>query len=507
MGENFKRFKIKALKTRIAKSVMAALASGLLVFGALGLLVTFEAVGLSAIWRVLISLGTACIFFLAVWFTHSTNDKAIARRLDSELELKERTVTMLGFLDEETSIHELQRIDADAALAGKKLRGFGTRSIPIYLTALLLSIGVFISSFVVKAPEAPPPSDTDEPFSITDLQAAAIEELISYVRESEMDFPYRENIALSIEDLLSSLYECHTVREKDILVADTMNFIFAETDISSYALEVTVALWESDIEACKRLAETLNYYSWPKADEYDKFTSLLDSFRESLAHHDALDDAPDETLMRTETELLYLKLSSSIPEALKKAGIHSEDSLSLVLTRLSSADENREDGTRVWGFSTLAEYIAKAGYLDAERELGATLVALGGELFRSLGEHKVNTDTGEYAMKRLGEILHSDVPEFERPRFIDNNGDTSFPGDGEGGGGSIGGDRVFGSDDTVLDPLTGKYVKYWEILGRYAAVMQRKLEEGTLTDDDRRALEKYFDILYNGFEDSIKDEE
>ena len=31
MGENFKRFKIKALKTRIAKSVMAALAAGLLV--------------------------------------------------------------------------------------------------------------------------------------------------------------------------------------------------------------------------------------------------------------------------------------------------------------------------------------------------------------------------------------------------------------------------------------------------------------------------------------------
>lgn len=504
MGENFKRFKIKAKKTRIAKSVMAALASGLLVFGVLGLLFSFEVAELDAYLRVLLSIGAACISFFTVWFANGTSDKAIARMLDRELLLKERAVTMLGFLDEDTSIYELQRMDADAALEGKNVKGFGTRSVPIYLTALVLSLGVFVSALVVKAPEAPP-VDTDEPFSITELQAAAIEELISYVRDSRMDFPYRENIALSIEDLLASLRDCTTEREKDVLVADTMSFIYAQTDISSYALELMVSLWQSDIDACKRLAEVLNYYSWPRADEYDRFSSALEGFRVSIAHPGALDETPDETLMRTETQLLYLKLASAIPDALDKSKIHNEDSLYTVLSRLASADENREDGTRVWGFSTLAEYIADAGYSDAERELGATLTALGSELFRSLEDHKVNTDTGEYAMKRLGDILGSEVPEFKRPGFIDGDGGASFPGDGEGGGGAIGGDLVFGGDDTVLDPLTGKYVKYWEILGRYASIMQRKLEEGGLSDAERHALEKYFDILYNGFEDSDKD--
>ena len=53
----------------------------------------------------------------------------------------------------------------------------------------------------------------------------------------------------------------------------------------------------------------------------------------------------------------------------------------------------------------------------------------------------------------------------------------------------------------VLDPMTNKYVEYGTILERYYKLMFGKVEDGDYTEQEKEAMEKYFAILYGGFEE------
>ena len=134
------------------------------------------------------------------------------------------------------------------------------------------------------------------------------------------------------------------------------------------------------------------------------------------------------------------------------------------------------------------------------RELDATVTALTSAMFSALEQHKINTDTGEDAMKRIADILDCEHPAFKRPELIDPPApDDSTPGEEGGGGGAMGGGAVYGSDDLVLDPYTNTYVEYGTILEKYYALVFGRLQEGGYSDEDKAALEKYFAILYGGF--------
>ena len=129
-------------------------------------------------------------------------------------------------------------------------------------------------------------------------------------------------------------------------------------------------------------------------------------------------------------------------------------------------------------------------------------------IFKSLSDHKVNTDTGEYAVTRICNLFGYKAPAFERPRLINSSIDSDGGNDeGGGGGGAIGGGATFGSDDLVYDPNTGEYVEYGEILARYYAIMYGKVDAGAYTEEEKTALEKYFAILQDGFPDEKEEGE
>ena len=65
----------------------------------------------------------------------------------------------------------------------------------------------------------------------------------------------------------------------------------------------------------------------------------------------------------------------------------------------------------------------------------------------------------------------------------------------------IGSGAVYGSDDLLLDPITNTYVEYGTILDKYYALMFGKVEEGNYTEQEKEAMEKYFAILYGGFDE------
>jgi hypothetical protein len=267
------------------------------------------------------------------------------------------------------------------------------------------------------------------------------------------------------------------------------------------------ALWGTNAQAARRLAKALNYYDWPKTNDWDRFVEKMSDFKSGFVHKDAETPDADKQLIIDETKNTFAMLSIGILSSLEAAEVDNEDELFTVLLRLASAKEINPDGTRVYGMKTLSEYIVEAGYDKAQRELDATIKALNGDIYRALSGHRTNTNTGEYAMTSIASIFGVKAPDFKRPQLVEF--ETESGGSGEGGGtsGGISGGPSYGSDDKVYDPYTNRYVEYGTILDKYYSIMFNKLQGGSYTEAEQKALEEYFKILYGGFEDETNDNE
>ena len=501
MGENFIKFKNKAFKIRLFKSISPALALGFFVAGILMLLAELELIGERKLLYSGIGVAAALVLGGVLFLLFRLSDIELARRLDSELSLAERVETMLEFSAEESAIHRLQREDANERLASISPKFLKIKCLWIHITALVLGAAMLVTSFVYTKPEPPAPPVIEEEFKITEIQIKAMNELISSVAASEMASPYRENTVSVLSALLETLKATETVRAKNEAVNTAMKTILLETDNSSAAVELMNALWEADRPEIKSLAKAINYYDWPKLDEWDKFTSEVMEFRAAFVNSSYVSQASEDDKINAETELAFLKASTAIVQSLTASQISETDALTLVLTRLALAEEENGDGTRVYGLKKLSALVVSLGYTSVQRELDSTVGILSGDLFAALSAHKVNTDTGENAIKKLGSIFDCVPVRFERPAFIEASGGGGSSSDDEGsGGGGIGSGTEYGSDDLVLDPYTNTYVEYGVIIKRYYKLMFGGLQNGAYTEDEKDAMEKYFAILYGGFD-------
>ncbi len=506
-AQSFKRIMRRTMVLRIFKSALLGLAIALPLLGILFMLNRFEISTLKPLWNSLICVGAFAFVSAGAFFALLQTKKSIAMRLDKEHKLSEKVQTMLAFSSKEGPILDLQRQDASKAIASVKNSVIGIKRLWIYVIAFILGLAVCIVSFFfnpIPEPPAPPPPET--PFAVTELQLTAISDLIDYVNASEMQEPYKAKTALALTALYNEIQEAETITQRDETIQKAMDEIYLQTDQSSGAVELMNALWRTNAQAARQLAKALNYYDWPKAKEWERFTEQITDFRQSFVHEGATAEDADEALIVEETKNILLTLGTGILSSLENAQMDSQDALYIVLVRLASAKEENADGTRVYGMQTLAEYIVENDYTKAQRELDATVTALSSEIYRALSQHKTNTDTGEYAMTTIANIFTVLAPEFKRPELHDSTSGSTGDGDGEGTGGGISGGPTYGSDDKVYDPFTNRYVEYGKIIDKYYSIMFSKLQGGSYTDEEQKALEEYFKILYGGFGDTNENE-
>ena len=109
-------------------------------------------------------------------------------------------------------------------------------------------------------------------------------------------------------------------------------------------------------------------------------------------------------------------------------------------------------------------------------------------------------------MTRLASLFKVPLPEFERPEFVKTGESVEIGGSSSGednnenkpSDGGVGEGATFGSDDLVLDPLTGKLGPLGDLIHKYYAIMNEKLDGDLYTEEQKAIIKKYFDMLYYG---------
>ena len=479
----------------------------MLTAGVLMILSKLEIITLLHLFSALIGIGAALAVGVPVFFLLGGSDASFARRLDSELGLNERVQTMVAYRDASGEMLELQREDTEKTLAGFSLKELRIKRIAIYIAALCVGLACLAVGIFMTKPAEEPDAAPVAPFELSAMQKAGLAELIAYVDASDMDEPYRTEIKDELIALLDGLTNAKTEPEMQAALAGSLAAITRATYDSSAMTEILDALWATDNKQIKALALALDTSDWTEAydaynwgdfaEKYEQFEGAFDfaSLSES--------ENPTESELKLQIEWALEDFAIKSHSALDASGISKDDILYASLARLTSADNSAAPENAFVGLEVIFGSRDGKTYGQLYDEVRNAVSCMGDEFYSVISHQKANADIGEYVLKKLALLFSVMIPEFERPTLKEstqsggNNDDEQT-----GNGGGVGSGPTFGSDDLVLDPVTGKYVTYGTLYATYSAIMIEKVNDGryAYTDEQIKAIEKYFALLYSGLE-------
>lgn len=494
----FLKFKRRKTTMRVVKAVISGLSSGLLAFGVILLLCKFAIID----FEILIPICVGMVLALAVggltFAFDAFSDKDFAEELDELFDLKARVQTMVEYNGDEGEVVSLQREDTEGALSNIPLKAYKFKKIWIHITALVLASAIFTTGFVVEDRRNIIPPEEIVPFELSDVQRSGLLELIKSVEKSEMEDEFKTPLVNELNALLAKLENIHTEPDMQITLAESMAIITSITYDSSTATEMLNALWDSKDVNLRHLAKVLDTSSWNSPDWGDFAEKLIDFIIILTGEEDKSEGA---TVGTERIKWSLDSMNTKIDIVLKNSGLSEDDKMYVAVDDLFHRP--------IVGFEEMIAQLDGMSDEDARALLENSLNIMSEDVYAAISQNRVNAVTGEYAMTRLAALFLVPVPEFERPEFVKtgepadpNNGDVGNNNDkGQTGPGGVGKGESFGSDDEILDPQTGKYVKYGDLIHTYYTIMFEKLQSDSYTEEQKEAIVKYFELLYGGLEE------
>ncbi|MBR7116413.1 MAG: hypothetical protein IKC87_01735 [Clostridia bacterium] len=502
MGANFLRFKNKAFIIRLSKSILSGAAVGTLTAGVLLLLMKLMVMELIP-WIVIVSgLGGAMLSFGLSFLLLGGSDMTLARRLDTEFSLKEKVRTMVEYRDGEGAMLAIQREDAEESLSRIPTKSFKAKRLWIYIVAVCLGAAMLLVG--IFAPDQRKP-DEDEivPFELSAMQRAGINELISYVDGSGAEAAVKSALKDELAKLLEQLEDAETVPEMQAILSTSLTEITKITYDSSSVTEILTSMWTGADALMRVFAKSLDTSKWDEP-EWGDFAEGFMAFRNELGYTGEAETSTEDELiadLRWKLDAICLKTDNS----LKNSRIAEDDKLYAVIARFLYADGVSSDGKSLSGLKKLLTSLDSMTHAQALIELDHTFEVMSNEIYAVLAELKINANTGEYVLSKLSVLFGAPIPKFERPNLKDpgESGSNDEDKDEDSVGGGVGEGVQYGSNDLVLDPITGKYVEYGTLYSAYNALMIEKLEgpQCSYTEEQKKAIQKYFALLYSGFDD------
>ena len=500
MNKSFLKFKRKLMAQRVARSIMLGGAAGMALGGIALFLSKRDLVGFEPLISLIIGLGGALLVGLIVFLLGRRSDKSIAEELDKKFGLKARVQTMVEYEKEQGDMFEMQRQDADDQLAKIPLSAYRFKRIWIPIVSLVLAAAILVGAVLTENIRGYIPPEEVEPFTLSDLQAAGLDELIRYVEGSALEEEYRVPMVEELRGLLARLRSIETKPEMIEAMTLSMAHLTEITYESSTATEMLNAIWDSGDVSFRYLAKVL--------EGGNKSTADWGDFAEKLAEYIGILMGDNETAEDAVKGVAKLKwaidsMSTRLDMVLENSGLSENDEMYLTVKNIFDH--------QLIGLRKVRKQLDNLDDDGARETLTQSFNLMSEDIFAAVNLNRTNAAVGEYAMTRLASLFGVPLPEFERPEFVKKNlsVDGSVGSDQDDGkegvhGGGLGTGATFGANDMVLNPLTGEYVNAGDLLNIYNALMFEKLEGNLYTEEQKLMIKKYFDLLFSGLDEEGK---
>lgn len=508
---DFDKIKKRYLLSVIIKSVICGISFGLFVVGLLLLILKLQGIPFNIGYYILIGVICAILCGGITFLIFKPTNKKVAKAIDNDYTLKERVQTSLVFSRENGAVVQLQRDDANEKIANLPKTGIRFSKVWQYFLIGVLSVALIVTALFIPAKtvegETPDPGIDNPTSEITEYTIVGVREIIENVKLSNLDEETKGSTVDALERFLASL-EDYFNRDEEMSLNIVYNIISQTEDIITGATSfarISNALLNAEQTTLANIllrgGESYKKYSIKEFNQTrDFYTSRLEIIDSAIA--EAVTDFRKEFIL-TISDGLVDKLNASataIVGAISSCGVATTEALYESIVYFATD-------------LSLCAVDVVAGAFDDVGVQGALDVLvndLNSEISPELAVQSYYYSVNAYISSRLKTLFG--IPQDDNPGGSGDDDDNpgNNPGDdddntsdNQGSGGYGDGTIQYPSDDQVYDPRTGKTPKYSEVLGDYYAMVQEYLQENgeagddrTLTDEQRKIIEAYFNALF-----------
>ncbi len=464
--ESFNKFKKKIMLEVLLKSIMSGLSIGLISFSLPFIYIKVKGIEFNILLLVLIAFGILLVTFGLSYLFLKPNKIMIAKRIDKELSLNQKVQTMIEYEKEDNFMINLQRENTLSILDGISIKNLSMKLGIFAFIILGLSCACCITSFAIPAYEEPeviiPTEETpDLDYELDNWQAMAILGIIEVVEESDIDDGLKTKYIDSLNGLLNDLEDASKVSQMKTIVIGVIDYVKLELDKLNTNNEIFSVLRQSDNSLITQLGVKINVLN------SDDVYNLFDNFKLQVTDLDSLKS-----------------LDSSFGKLLRNSNLNKEDLLCKYLIEFCDDLKNIQSGS------------------DITESVGIVVVKHREKIIDEINKQAINSEIALYIEEELVEIfgLYEDVNdddfEDDDPNFDEDDDKKNENQDNQGGLGT--GDVIFGSNDLFFDPNEGQ-VEYGDVITKYYGELMSKINDGTISEEERKYLEQYFDILFGDF--------
>lgn len=464
MGNNFKKIKVKFIVESLLIALFISILLGLLISSILVL--TYKQLGLEydILLFVLCSVGVFLVSFIVSFIILKPNDIKVAKRIDKQMNLKEKISTMLEYEDKEGYIITKQREDA-----ADKLNNLSVKKIKMHFNKYLLILPLIVLPFCLtsilvdsKFEETKPP--IEEPISGDPYIIEQIKDLIREVNEDvNLMYPVKEAYVLHLEGLIEAIDVADISRAKEV---EAVNLTITNISLSSSILnsidDISLALSNSNLTEAHVLGTALASY------DRERINSALEDIRSYLNSPSA-----------RQRQLNYEELINDGFQLVDNERLDADDELYVEFTNLKN---------------NLAEAITATTtyYSDLENVINNAKKAFEEAVIRQV-ETLYMANYLEERLIAIFELPNNDEP-INPPVPNPPSGDEE-PTDPDNGGGGGHGDTIYAGDDIFYDPDEG-LVPYYEVIAKYSAYIEGLVQDGVISEELANYYIEYFNNLY-----------
>ena len=471
MENNFYNFKKKFFLESILKSVGFAVSLGFITISLPLLYIKIKGLEFNTLYLILIGLGVSLITFGILFLILRPTNKKIAKRLDKELDLKQKVQTMIEFEKEDTFMANLQRENTMDILSKFSLKSITMKFSVFFIVLLAITTSLCITAFAVpnsKDLNPGPTGPVDPDYNLDSWTARAIKDLIDTVKESSIDETLKTKYVSELENLIVSL---------DLIDKESQMISLVNTIISTLELELDKVNTNNEI------------YNILKVSDASSIVVL--STQINLLNVENIETAIGSlaALINGSVDAIT-ELDASFGQLLKNSNLDKNDSLYIELYELATELNACKDSN------------------DVFYSVRTTIESSLEEIMPIIEQQAENKEITIYVIEGLKDIFGLNEKDDNNDQDGSNQDGTSGDGEdeeddknqGDLGGGLGTGDILFGSDEEFFDPELGK-VTYGDVITEYYGEIIGKFNDGTLSEEYREFFDKYFEMLFGTMED------